>query len=464
MTYGGLTMSRILNLLTLLAVSLAMGVGPAAAAETQPGAAGLLPEVHAVALVGQPVPESEHEVNRGRALATATAEPQIFGGWFGNWHSPQIVTARVDDGAGLLTDTALFAWDFAGKRNPVCALTFHSGCVPASAKRPWQSRETATSFAAMQATTRWVSHIDLNSDRAGELASVLKSPSRRDALTDKLTAWTVAIDADGLDLDWENFAFNDGSHTWRATRPAFVAAVKQLAGKLHAEDRLLSVTVPAGSRPFGPDGQPRSGSGYTVYDWAAIADSVDRLNLMTYDYSWDKPGPIGPAPWAAEVVRSAIAQMGRDNARKIVVGAPLYGKSWPTVGSDGRQVTVGKCPASWRASSVKAVFSVTPSSARQLAAAEGTRPRFDRTSKEYTFSYAEPQAGKYRVTVGSGKKQRTERRSRTCAVSRTVWFADTASVNGRASMAKEQGIGGVFMWSLASTSPGLYRSYERHFG
>lgn len=396
------------------------------------------------------------------AQMSGPAEPrasrQVIGGWFGNWHSPQTVRARMSDGRGVLTDVAIFAWDFAGRSNPVCALTFHSGCVPASARRPYQSTELARSWSHMNGPLRWASHIDLDSSRARQLASALKNGKRRDALTDKLARWTVELGADGLDLDWENFAFNDGQGTWRSTRPAFVATVRQLAAKLHDRDKLLSVTVPAGSRPFAADGSPRVGSGYTVYDWGAIADSIDRLNLMTYDYSWDKPGPIGPDPWAAAVARSAVAQMGSDNADKIMAGVPLYGKSWPTPGPGG-QAAVGRCPASWRPGSVSPVFSVTVSQARDIAAARGISPRFDKASGEYTYRYSERRSGSYRVAVGSGKKKRIERRSRTCSVSRTVWFSAGRSLNTRARMAADEGIGGVFIWSLASTDAAMYRRY-----
>lgn len=389
----------------------------------------------------------------------AQAAP-VMGGWFGNWHPPATVAQKVREGRGVLTDVAIFGWQFAGRSRPVCALTFHSGCVPSSAKRPYASKELAQSWAELTGVRTWISHIDLDSARAGQLARVMKNRASRAAMIDTLVDWTVELDADGLDLDWENFAFNDGSASWKRTRPAFVATVRSLAAALHRQGRLLSVTVPAGGQPFWPDGRPKSGSGYTVYDWGAIADSVDRLNLMTYDYSWNAPGPIGPNPWARQVVRSAIAQMGRDNARKIVAGVPLYGKSWPTAIAKGRPRTIGACPARWRPDSTPEVFSVTPVTARQLAAEKGKVPKLDPRTGEHTFRYGQRTAGHYRVTVGKGKKARTVRRDRSCTVSRTVWFSAGKALAMRARMARQEGIAGVFVWNLASTDPGIYRSYR----
>jgi len=388
-----------------------------------------------------------------------TTKNQIVGGWFGNRKPPETVKARVSAGAGILTDVAIFSWDFAGKNRPVCALTFHSGCVSASSPTPYQSPEFKQSLAAVSGPKTWASHIDLESSRAGELAAVMKNEKKRSAMTTKLTQWAVKSGVTGVDLDWENFGFNDGAKTWKSTRPAFVATIKQLAQKLHDADKLLSVTVPAGGRPFAADGSPRIGSGYTVYAWDEIADSIDRLNLMTYDYSWDKPGPIGPNPWAREVVRSAVAQMGAENAKKVVVGVPLYGKVWPTRDSEGDLVTVGACPKSWESDSTPDVYSVNPAEARGLAAREGATVKFDSDSSEYTFTFADSGRGTYQAKIGKKDKTRTATRSKNCQVSRTVWFSGSKSLIARGRMAADEEIGGVFMWNLASTTAKMLRGY-----
>ena len=52
------------------------------------------------------------------------------------------------------------------------------------------------------------------------------------------------LDVDGIDLDYEQFAFADGSASWAATRPNWVAFVTELADELHADDRTLTVSIP----------------------------------------------------------------------------------------------------------------------------------------------------------------------------------------------------------------------------
>ncbi len=49
---------------------------------------------------------------------------------------------------------------------------------------------------------------------------------------------------DGIDLDYEGFAFSDGRASWRVTTPVWNAFIYELAAKLHANGRLLSVTMP----------------------------------------------------------------------------------------------------------------------------------------------------------------------------------------------------------------------------
>ena len=69
----------------------------------------------------------------GAALSLPTtahaATDQVFGGWFGNWHPPEIVEEKMQAGSGALTDSAVFSWSFAGTENPVCAMTKKSVCL-----------------------------------------------------------------------------------------------------------------------------------------------------------------------------------------------------------------------------------------------------------------------------------------------------------------------------------------------
>lgn len=390
----------------------------------------------------------------GTALAD---DEQILGGWFGNWHSPATVNERITAGSGVLTDAAIFAWGFGGADNPVCVHDAKSTC---SGPGVTSNRDLRKSLTAMAGTRVWASHTDLNYQRAGELAAMLRNKGQRNALIDLLVQRTRAVGADGLDLDWENFAFNDGSGTWSSTRRVLNPTVRRLAKKLHNHDKLLSVTVPVGAAPLTASGAPRLGGGYSVFDWKRLAAAADRLNLMTYDYSFSSPGPIGPQYWVKQAVTAATRSVAAADRRKIVVGVPLYGKSWPTPGYGG-QATVGKCPSGWRPRSITSTFALGAVSATELAQEKGVKIKFARKAGEATFRYSEPAKGTYSKKIGTGADRRTVTRTKKCQVSRTVWFGNYRTAIKRAKLARKMGVGGVFAWNLASAQDQLFARYSQ---
>ena len=149
---------------------------------------------------------------------------------------------------------------------------------------------------------------------AHRMSTVLGSASTRTALVNQIVATVMTEGYDGIDLDFEGFAFSDGSSTWSTTRPRWVAFVKQLYSALHAKNKLLSITTP----PL-----YTATTGYWVYDWKAIGPYVDRLRVMTYDYSTSKAGPISPYAWVSKVAAFAVTQVA---SGKVQIGVPNYGR------------------------------------------------------------------------------------------------------------------------------------------
>src|SRR5690606_6511606 len=85
---------------------------------------------------------------------------------------------------------------------------------------------------------------------------------------------------DGIDIDYEMFPL--------ATREPFATFVAELAAALHAEGKLLAVTVHAKTEDA-PTFQ-----GAAAQDWLRLAAAADIFNLMTYDYTNrnELPGPV----------------------------------------------------------------------------------------------------------------------------------------------------------------------------
>ena len=133
------------------------------------------------------------------------------------------------------------------------------------------------------------------------LAKLLSVASTRTQVVNAITNLVVANNFDGIDLDFEGFAFSDGTASWPATRISWDAFILQLSTSLHGLGKLLSVTTPVLFDPA------TGKKGYYVYDWATISPLIDRLRIMTYDYSTSSPGPIGPITWAEQSISYAVS-------------------------------------------------------------------------------------------------------------------------------------------------------------
>jgi HAD superfamily hydrolase (TIGR01509 family) len=248
---------------------------------------------------------------------------------------------------------------------------------------------------------------------AGGMAAILADPVTRTQHVDAIVAFAAGGGYDGVDIDYETFAFADGSDTWEATRPNWVAFVEELVGRLHADGRRLIVSVP----PVYDDGR-EPGSGYWVYDHGAIAELADRVRIMAYDYSTAAPGPIAPLSFVRDAVDGAKAVV--EDHSKLVLGIGLYGYNWP--------VTItGTCPATETTTRI----GVTMLNIDDLIARRGAAPVWDETTGEWSFSYE--------FTSDDG--------TTSCTQTRQVNYLDAESVRLRMDIAREAGFGGVALWA-----------------
>ncbi len=260
------------------------------------------------------------------------------------------------------------------------------------------------------------------------LAGLLKNPVSRTQIVSAIMNLVRTNNYDGIDLDFEGFAFVDGNATWASTAPSWVAFVKELSVALRAEKKILSVSTPYVLNPN--DAQ----KGYFVYAWAAIASSIDKLRIMTYDYSVSKVGPLGPITWAERTVQYAVSIM---PASKVFVGVPGYGRDWVTA-------VTGVCPAnvvnSVKAGAKAATFVMRDAAA--LAATYGAVPRYDEKFGETTFSYQKV----YNGTTATGL-------ATSCTASRTAWYQDARGWALRAALVTKYRIGGITAWTFGMEEP-----------
>lgn len=147
---------------------------------------------------------------------------------------------------------------------------------------------------------------------------------QRPAHVAAIVALVEANDYDGIDIDYEMFPLE--------TREPFALFVEELADAMHANGRLLAVTVHAKTedRPPFPSA--------AAQDWARLAAAADIFNLMTYDYTSrnEPPGPVADIGWVDDVVEYAATTTSGD---KIRVGVPFYGYGWTRARPPARATT-----------------------------------------------------------------------------------------------------------------------------
>jgi spore germination protein YaaH len=255
------------------------------------------------------------------------------------------------------------------------------------------------------------------------LSGYLAKPEVRTTIVKTIVDLVNKYSFDGIDLDFEGFAFVDGNTTWPKTAPNWVLFVKELSVALRAQQKLLSVSAPYAFNPA------EKQKGYYVYSWAEIASSIDRLRIMTYDYSVAKPGPIGPISWTEKTLRYAISIM---PASKVFIGLPGYGRDWITG-------VTGTCPATappgLKAGAKAATFRMNYAAAK--AAIDLAVPTFDVKSSEATYSYQQTFNG---LTAKGA--------ATACTVNRTVWYQNDRSYLERMNLVAKYRLGGSALWTL----------------
>nr|CAD7573899.1 unnamed protein product [Timema californicum] len=166
-------------------------------------------------------------------------------------------------------------------------------------------------------------------------STVVNDASKRSAFVDNAVNFLSNYGFDGMDIDWEYPASGDGSRS--SDKEAFVETLKELRSKFDEHGYLLSVAVGAGNSFIG-----------SSYDVTGISQSVDFINVMTYDFhsGWESyTGENAPLYARSsdsydESVDSCIQGWlsAGAPAEKIIMGMGLFGISYNLVNADDRWI------------------------------------------------------------------------------------------------------------------------------
>ncbi len=243
-------------------------------------------------------------------------------------------------------------------------------------------------------------HARWNCQRTATLSAILHNPSLREATIAGITGTVVANGYDGANIDFEAGAAAD--------RSAFSSFIHDLADRLHASGKALSVDVSPKFKDV--PNHPRS----TFFDYDALAASADVVLVMAWGIHWSTsvPGAIDDMPWLAAVARYVAARPLRD---RFVLGFGLYGIDWPAGGGTAHPGT----PLEY-------------ADVTALAAKYGATPSVDPVSQAPFFRYTD-----------SG------------GVPHEVWYVDAASLAKRLDLARSLGLR-VGLWRLGREDPGIW--------
>jgi len=230
----------------------------------------------------------------------------------------------------------------------------------------------------------------------GKMATLLNSPTNRQRAINNLLAEVLAAGADGVDIDFEPMPAGQKAN--------MVTFMRDLTDVFHANipGSIVTMAMPAvdwGNR----------------WDYNALADIVDGLFIMAYDYHWKggpTTGPVSPlAGFSRNVtwtVNDYLTKTG-SNTTRLILGLPYYGYDWPVVSSAKYATASGNARSR--------VYSV----AYDMAQIHGRQ--WDPNSSTPWFNYQD-----------NGYRQ--------------VWYDDSLSLSFKYELALEKDLAGVGMWAL----------------
>jgi spore germination protein YaaH len=239
-----------------------------------------------------------------------------------------------------------------------------------------------------------------NCQRSGVLTRILNDPATRASWLDAIVASVDEHGYDGANIDFEAGYASD--------RAAYTSFVTELASRLHARGKLLSLAVSAKAGEVA--NHPRS----SFFDYPALSAQADTVFVMAWGIHWTTsvPGAQDDIAWWRSVAAYA-ASIGRPE--KFVMGMQLYAMDWPAGGGSAH-------PAS----------SYEYGDLTALIGRVGAVPTRSSSADAWTFSYVD----------GSG-------------VGHDVWYTDAETQAARVALARSYGLGYGF-WRLGNEDQRLW--------
>ncbi len=206
----------------------------------------------------------------------------------------------------------------------------------------------------------------------------------------------------GVNIDFESVNASD--------RNGFNKFIANLSQKMHAAGHTVIVSVPA------EQADNPSDSWIGAFDYQALGQSADVLQVMTYDENgpWGPPGPVAGNDWVLQTVQFSTGVVAPE---KLSLGLPAYGYDWNLTAGTGVQVFWNQIPA--------------------LISSTGATPLRDASSGAPYFDY----------TASDGSNHE-------------VWYEDATSISTKAQYAVTYKLLGISEFALGYEDQNFWNAVE----
>lgn len=243
---------------------------------------------------------------------------------------------------------------------------------------------------------------------------LLTEPGPRARAMRSLAALCRDQQLDGIQFDLENIHVSD--------RDAFTAFTREAVDSVHRAGCTLSAAVvPRTNDTPGPTPYHRwiHDNWRAVYDYKALADTLDFLAYMTYAQhtGGSPPGPVGGLPWIRASLRYLLAQ--GVPPQKISLGIPGFSDHWGPM-------------YNWRSGS--------GTSGRDISYAEGQRLL---AQFQVTARWDATQQSAYAMWENDG-------------VFEHLWLEDARAFAAKLQLVRQYGLRGYSVWILGSEDPRVW--------
>jgi spore germination protein YaaH len=249
-----------------------------------------------------------------------------------------------------------------------------------------------------------------------EMARLLGDKAARSDLVQAIMEMVDRTGADGVDIDFESMNWGGSGSERTAVKRLYPVFLEKLQAALHRHDKVLSIAL--------PPRRSAADNNWETIDYDAIGRVVDRARVMTYDYSTDSPGPLGPISWTRDVVEYAHREF---KGVPLSIGVAAYGRNWYV------KTLRGSCPGS-----TKQTVDPTTQQAFERADEYNADIQWSKDAQESHYDYRRPYPDYGR-----------------CVALRRVWFGDSRSAEARLQLAKRLGVQGIAVFSFGFEDPRL---------